>query len=108
MKIDDTLTLGEWLSTTKGELLNHQFSSVFTVDHPGSDSNLSGPSYPPLEHLRITGRGVEKLLLAINPSKAAGPDQIPCRILKELASELAPMVTAIYNQSLQTCQLPAV
>ncbi len=76
-------------SQKKAELLNNQFSLVFTVDHPGSDSKLTGPSYPPLEHPRITERGVEKLLLAINPSKAAGPDQITCRqcrILKELAS----------------------
>ena len=66
----------------KAEILNKQFISVFSVDEPGSDTVLSGPSYPPIDMLLISVQGVEKLLTGINPNKAAGPDQVPCCILK--------------------------
>ena len=44
----------------------------------------------------------------INPKKAQGPDEIPCRILKELDNQLTPALTAIFNQSLETGELPLV
>ena len=45
-------------------------------------------------------KGVQKLLEKINISKAAGPDLIPGRMLNMLAPELAPIVHAIFTQSL--------
>ena len=42
-----------------------------------------------IDPLIINQNEVEKLLSGLNPSKAAGPDQISCRILKELSVELA-------------------
>ena len=44
--------------------------------------------------------GVQKLLHTIKPNKASGPDSIPCRVLKEAASELAPALVDIFNSSL--------
>ena len=40
------------------------------------------------------------------PNKASGPDNIQCRILKELALEIAPVITAICRQSLELGTLP--
>ena len=37
-----------------------------------------------------------KLLKELDPNKASGPDKIPCTVLKELAVELAPVVTALF------------
>jgi hypothetical protein len=34
--------------------------------------------------------GVQKLLQKLNPQKACGPDQIPARILRDLADVIAP------------------
>ena len=53
----------------------------------------------------MSGR-LRSYYLEINPSKAARPDQIPCRILKELSKVLAPMLTIIYRQSLDAGKLP--
>ena len=50
--------------------------------------------------------GVTKLFKSINPKKAQGPDEIPCRILNELDNELTPALAAIFNQSLKTGELP--
>ena len=90
----------------KAELLNKQFKSVFTQEDTTSVPKLMGPSFPPILELHIECKGVEKLLTKLNPSKASGPDNVPCRILKELSSELAPILTAIFHQLLSTGELP--
>ena len=61
---------------------------------------LFGPNYPTIDPLVINPKGVEKLLSQLNPSKTLGPDQIPCRILKGLSEELAPVFCALFKQSL--------
>lgn len=38
----------------------------------------------------------------INPNKSLGPDNIPARILKEMAPTIAPILTTIYQKSLDT------
>ena len=64
-----------------------------------------GAVFSPLP-CRIGLKGVQKLLEKINISKAAGPDLIPGRMLNMLAPELAPIVHAIFTQSLDTGELP--
>ena len=49
---------------------------------------------------------VRKLLLRLKPYKASGPDQIPNQVLKELAWELSPAITPLYNQSLTSRCIP--
>ena len=93
---------------TKAELLSKQFSSVFTKEDKSNVDKLFGPYYPDINDLTINIEGVEKLLFGLNPSKASGPDEIPCRLLKELSHELAPVLTAIFSQSLDSGILPKV
>ena len=69
---------------------------------------LKGPVPPPISDLHISDSGVKKLLLNINPTKAGGPDTIPCRFLRELAEELAPLLTLIFRQSVSTGELPNI
>jgi hypothetical protein len=51
----------------------------------------------------ITENGVEKLLQNLNPNKACGPDELAPRLLKELAHDLTPIVTMIFQRSLEAC-----
>lgn len=92
---------------TKCEILADQFKSVFTRDEddPYQGTRLFGPAYQSIAPLRIGEEGVRKLLAGINPSKASGPDEIPCRLLKELADQLAPAFTHLFTQSLTTGEL---
>ena len=92
----------------KCNILAKQFKSVFTDDKhdPFSEARLHGPSYPLIRDLHIREEGVQKLLAGIDPSKASGPDEIPCRVLRELASELASVFTCLFRQSLLTGDLP--
>lgn len=49
--------------------------------------------------IKVTKEGVVKLLLKLNPSKASGPDLLPARVLKELAIQIAPFLTIIFQES---------
>ena len=60
------------------------------------------PTYPPLSQMLLHVDGIEKLLHEINSSKTAGLDQVPCRFPKELSIKIAPVLTAVFTQSLET------
>ena len=75
----------------KAEILNDQFKSVFTQENPELPSN---PIMPDIE---VSVEGVTKLLRDINPNKASGPDEIPARILKLAAEEIAPALSVIFQ-----------
>ena len=94
-------------STTKAEILSEQFQSVFTPDTEDAIPQLEGTPYPTISRLHISQPGVTKLLLNLKVRKASGPDNIPARILKELAHEISPGLTAVFNQSLHTGELPS-
>jgi hypothetical protein len=47
-----------------------------------------------------------KLLQKLNPQKACGPDQIPARILRDLADVIAPPLTLIFQKSLDEGNIP--
>ena len=50
--------------------------------------------------------GVYKILTNLKIHKATGPDNIPRRILKEAAKEIAPMLQLFFQASLDQGQLP--
>ena len=47
----------------------------------------------------FTEPGVLKLLKELKENKASGPDEIPGKILKHMAEELRPAITAIFQLS---------
>ena len=62
---------------------------------------------PNIQDLTIQCKGVEKLLDSLDPSKACGPDKIPTRILKDVAIEIAPILTVIFNKTISTGVVPS-
>ena len=97
-------------NTEKADTLNNFFSSMFTpVEDTGTIPTLPDRSYmEPLTTIMIETDDVKKILENLKTNKAAGPDGIPPRILKELASELAPILCNIYQRSLRDGILPKV
>ena len=67
---------------------------------------LEQSSIPSLPDIDIHVGGITKLLLKLNPQKANGPDQVPIRVLREAAEEISPYLNIIFQQSLQSSQLP--
>ncbi len=90
----------------KAKVLNDQFQSVFTSEDLSEIPSMATPRYPAMAPIQVDRKGVEKLLKNLNASKAAGPDCVPSRVLKELASEISPYFTDIFNQSLLTGIVP--
>ena len=58
-----------------------------------------------MEDIAVTKEGVTKLLKGLNPSKALGPDELHTRVLKELATELGPVFTHLFQQSIDTGEI---
>ncbi|CAB4025778.1 Hypothetical predicted protein, partial [Paramuricea clavata] len=90
----------------KSEVLSKQFASVFTTENveniptPGSNFTLA------IGNIVITVKGVEKQLASLDAKKASGPDGIPPWFLKEKASQIAPILTDIYQESISSGSLP--
>jgi hypothetical protein len=70
----------------KANILNNQFTSVFTSDDPLQPLPDLGPiPHPAVSGITITQEGVHKLLCHLNPHKAPIPDQVSPRLLKGTA-----------------------
>ena len=60
----------------------------------------------PMPDIDISVSGVLKRLQGLDPSKVTGPDTIKSVVLKELANDIAPIVTAIFQLSMDTDTVP--
>ena len=63
--------------------------------------------FPAMENIEISERGVATLLQNLNPHEACGPDGIRPHVLKELAREIAPALTALFKSFLSSGSVPA-
>ena len=106
----------------KAELANRQFQSAFSLKSPLKLAQLckqtiwNRPSdsipedvrrkYPSMPDFTIGVNGIKKLLGALKPHKAAGPDKLKPLALKELRDSLAPILQVIFTKSLSSGKLP--
>ena len=63
-------------------------------------------SYPPCPPILITSSGVAKLLRNLKPGKAPGPDSLRNLVLKTCADHIAPILSLVYQRSLDSGELP--
>ena len=68
--------------------------------------SMNKADYSKLSKIHISEEGVRKLLKGLNPNKACGPDGISPRVLKELADEVAPILTLLFRTSMDTGTVP--
>ena len=54
---------------------------------------------PFMDNIVVSSEGVIKFLKGLNPSKALGPDELHPRVLKELANELGPVFSHLFQQT---------
>ena len=67
---------------------------------------LLNRSAPFMNDIAVSKDGVIILLKGLNPSKALGPDELNPRVLKELATELGPIFADLFQQSIDTGEIP--
>ena len=94
-------------SSDKAEILNNHFKSVFATEALHNVPNMGMSPYPPIADIEITLNGVFKLLANHNCNKSSGPDGISAIFLKNTATEIAPILTHLFQQSLESGILPA-
>ena len=63
--------------------------------------------YNLISDIDISAHGVHKQLLQLNPRKACRPDEIPARVLTELAPSIAPWLSSIFQHSCDTGAEPS-
>ena len=106
----------------KAELANRQFQSAFSLKSPLKLAQLCKQTiwnrppdsipedvrrkYPSMPDFTIGVNGIKKLLGALKPHKAAGPDKLKPLALKELRDSLAPILQVIFTKSLSSGKLP--
>ena len=75
--------------------------------HPLSGDVLTDPTPVPAEFLVLEYHAY-KALLTIKLNKSSGPDLVSSRIWKEFALELAPVVSHLYNCSMEEGCVPII
>ena len=63
--------------------------------------------YPILQDIVFFTIGINCILEKLDPSKSAGPDDIPSHILKLCAAKVSPFLQFIFTQSLNEGTLPS-
>ena len=99
----------------KAEVLNNQFKQAFSEGREYSSDEFTSrcqiPSkledYMFMAEITIFAPGIEKLLMNLKSTKAAGPDSITPLVLHELTKEIVPILTTIYRSSLKTGVIPS-
>ena len=91
----------------KAEALNQQFSSVFTQEDLTNIPTLSPNSdIPSIASLVTNLKGAEQQLHPLIEDKAPGPDQLNPWLLKMAATEIAPILTDIFQTFIREGKLP--
>ena len=91
----------------KADILNNQFSSVFNKEEDLVNIPDKGPSpYRPMPPIKITRNGLLKLLQGLKIHKATGPDEISCRLLKEVAEQICPVYMTFFQASINQGVIP--
>ena len=89
----------------KAEEFNGQFTDVFNKNEH-TQVPLLDRSAPFMNDIVISKDGVIKLIKGLNPYKALGPDELHPRVLTELATELGPVFAYLFQQSMDTGEIP--
>ncbi|KAI2647723.1 hypothetical protein H4Q32_031236 [Labeo rohita] len=89
--------------TTLPDALN-EFYARFEMQNDTPAQKL--PTPPNNQALCLSPADVRKTLSRVNPRKAAGPDNIPGRVLRDCAAQLTDVLTDIFNTSLSQAVVP--
>ena len=93
---------------SKTNALADYFSSDFTTKDITRVPVLEGDSLPEIPPIHVHTAGVAQLLLNLKTHKAAGPDNFPSYFLKEVAHEIAPAPSFIFQASLSQDTVPDI
>ena len=85
---------------------SRQFASVFTNENAKNLPTFGTNPTPTISDIVISVKGVENQLISLNPQKASGPNSIPPWYWIEHATQIAPILTDIYQNSISNGVVP--
>jgi hypothetical protein len=92
-------------SFDKAQTLYCHFESVYTKDTAKHQSSLPTVN-DPMADIIITREGIINLLRSIESNKSPGPQEIPARVLKDLAPQIALFLEIIFTNSINEGKVP--
>ncbi|BHF72776.1 hypothetical protein SprV_0401584700 [Sparganum proliferum] len=104
IKRDDGVKL--YKDDEKAEHLSRFFQSVFTRDVVVPVDHYNVDDAPTIDSVVLTKAIVQQELLKLKEAKSPGPDEIPAKLLKKLATELAEPLCLLFQASLDAGRLP--
>ncbi|BHF61984.1 hypothetical protein SprV_0100496500 [Sparganum proliferum] len=90
----------------KAEHLSRFFQPVFTRDVAVPADHYNVDDVPTTDSVVPTKAIVQQEVLKLKEAKSPGPDEIPAKLLKELATELAETLCLLFQASLDAGRLP--
>ena len=93
----------------KANILQKQFSSVFTREPLGEISTLCSKTNKSIHILRVTEDMVKEEISAINGvngNKSCGADDIHPRLLKELTNHISRPIALLLNKTMEDGEIP--
>lgn len=91
----------------KAQILQNQFTSVFTKEPPGNVPSLGKVTESLLSNVTITEKMVEDEIKLLKITKSPGPDGIHPLMLTQLAENLKKPLAFLFNKTLETGEVPA-
>ena len=92
--------------TKCANILNDFFGSVFTTGESNLPEFEPSRNYEKMPDISLTAENIKKKLEQLDIHKAAGPDQIPCLILKKFSDLLTPILLRIFRRSYEESRVP--
>ena len=105
--IDEKDKTKKFSDSDKANILQDQFSSVFTIEPTEDIPRLERRTNTEIVNMTVTQEIVENEIKRMNVNKTCGPDEIPARMLQELINHLSSPLVQIFRKSLQQGQLPS-
>nr|VZI46288.1 unnamed protein product [Spirometra erinaceieuropaei] len=104
MRGDDGLEISD--STNKAEHFSRFFRSVFTREADFTPSNSENMRDPTIENIVFREEAIMEELKSLKECKSPGPDEIPAKLLFELAQQLAKPLSFLCQKSFDAGILP--
>ena len=102
MKINDSERINADTNIGIANMFNEYFASIFNTDYQSSSENRVQPYNDIIiDDITLSEEEIVAVIKNLDTNKAQGPDNIPARLLKETANEIAPSLCALFNKSLR-------
>ena len=90
----------------KADILQNQFSSVFTREPNGEIPSFNRRTNAKLLRIAVTKDMVRKEILKLNINKSCGPDEIHARLLIALVDYISEPIALLLNKTFEAGEIP--